>query len=258
MDKQLAQSAPAPPRHPGRESRRRKAARLQAILAILEARYPSVRTALVHQDPVQLLVATILSAQCTDATVNRVTPALFAAYPDAAALATASREHLEELIHPTGFFRQKARAIQETCQELVARHGGEVPRTMEELTQLPGVGRKTANVILSAAALEGWKGWDPLQGGMGIVVDTHVLRLSRRLGLSVEKTPEKVEQDLMRLVPQEAWASFPLRLIYFGREVCAARKPLCDQCPLYHLCPAGPHRGLMPWLAGPDGKAVHR
>lgn len=206
----------------------------------------------------QLLVATILSAQCTDATVNRVTPGLFAAYPDAAALATAERERLEELIHPTGFFRQKARAIQETCQELVARYGGQVPQTMAELTQLPGVGRKTANVILSAAVLEGWEGWDPVQGGLGIVVDTHVLRLSRRLGLTLEKTPEKVERDLMALIPQEAWASFPLQLIYFGRQVCTARSPGCQECPLFHLCPAGPHQGVMPWLAGPGGKVVHR
>lgn len=217
-----------------------------------------VRLPLKHRDPVQLLVATILSAQCTDATVNKVTPALFAAYPDAAALATAPRERLEALIHPTGFFRQKARAIQETCQELVARYGGRVPQTMEELTQLPGVGRKTANVILSAAVLEDWEGWDPYQGGLGIVVDTHVLRLSRRLGLSLEKTPEKVEQDLMALIPREAWASFPLQLIYFGREVCTARKPACEGCPLFHLCPAGPHQGVMPWLAEPGGKVVHR
>ncbi|BAS26536.1 endonuclease III [Limnochorda pilosa] len=232
--------------------------RARAILEALEKHRPSVRVPLRHHDPVQLLVATILSAQCTDATVNRVTPRLFAEFPDAASLAAADRSRLEELIHATGFFRQKARAVQETCRELVARFGGQVPRTLDELTRLPGVGRKTANVILSSAALEGWPGWDVAAGGLGIVVDTHVQRLARRLALTLEKEPEKVERDLTGVIPAHEWASFPLRLIYFGREICTSRNPACARCPLFDLCPAGPHGGSMPWLAGRDGKVAHR
>lgn len=258
MDEIVTGPPVAAPRNPGREAHRRKRARAREILHRLRERQPEIAIPLRHHDPVQLLVATILSAQCTDATVNRVTPRLFAEYPDAESLATADRARLEELIHATGFFRQKARSIQETCRELVARHGGQVPRTMNELTRLPGVGRKTANVILSSAVLEGWPGWDARAGGLGIVVDTHVQRLARRLGLTLEKEPEKVEADLVRLIPEEEWAAFPLRLIYFGREVCTSRNPACAGCPLFELCPAGPHGGAMPWLCGPDGKVVHR
>ena len=206
---------------------------------------------LAHRTPLELLVATVLSAQCTDATVNRVTPALFARFPSAQALAEAPREELERLIHPTGFFRQKARMIQATCRLLLEQHGGEVPRRMEELVRLPGVGRKTANVLLSAAALSGWPGWKPFEDGLGIVVDTHVGRLARRLAFTFQRDPEKVEQDLQQLFERREWPALPLRLIYFGREVCTARRPRCEGCPLRDLCPASQYGGATPWLEKP-------
>jgi endonuclease-3 len=174
----------------------------------------------------QLLVATILSAQCTDARVNLVTPALFAKYPDAKAFAEAAPKELEAAIQSTGFFRNKARSILACTRSLVERHNGEVPGTLEELVQLAGVGRKTANVILGNA-------FDV----PGITVDTHVGRLSRRLGLTTETDPEKVERDLMRLVPKKEWTMFSHRLIFHGRQVCHSRKPNCDGCPLAKACP---------------------
>lgn len=241
---------PQAPAAPRREPAARRRARALAIAEGLRQRYPRVRIPLAHSNPLQLLVATILSAQCTDVTVNRVTPELFARYPDPQALAFAPRGELEAAIHPTGFFRQKARMIQETCRLLLEHHGGEVPRTLQELTRLPGVGRKTANVLLSAAVLEGWPGWQPQRDGLGLVVDTHVGRLSRRLALTFESDPERVEKDLQTLIPGEEWASFPLRIIYFGREVCTARRPACPDCPLEPLCPAGRHQGATPWLQG--------
>jgi endonuclease-3 len=173
-----------------------------------------------------LLVATILSAQCTDVRVNLVTPALFARYPDAAAFAAADRAELEAMIQSTGFFRNKARSIQLCCQQLVEQHGGEVPATLEELTPLPGVGRKTANVVLGDAF-----------GVPGITVDTHVGRLSRRFGLTTEEDPVKVEQDLMRLIPKAEWTIFSHRTIFHGRQVCFARKPNCAGCTLTKDCP---------------------
>jgi endonuclease-3 len=202
---------------------RRRAGRIVRALARL---YPDARCALDHQTPLQLLVATILSAQCTDARVNQVTPALFARYPDTAAFAAAKSAELEALIQSTGFFRNKARNILGCCRRLVEEHGGEVPSTMEELVPLPGVGRKTANVILGTA-------FDT----PGITVDTHVGRLSRRLGLTKHTDPEKVERDLMELVPRKGWTMFSHRLIFHGRQVCHARKPDCAGCGLARLCP---------------------
>jgi endonuclease-3 len=202
---------------------RRRAGRIVRSLARL---YPDAACGLRHADPLQLLVATILSAQCTDARVNQVTPALFARYPDARAFAAADPPELEKLIQSTGFFRNKARNIIGCCRALVQRHGGSVPATMEELVPLPGVGRKTANVVLGDAF-----------GTPGITVDTHVGRLSRRLGLTAETDPVKVERDLMRLVPRKEWTPFSHRLIFHGRQVCHARRPDCAGCGLADLCP---------------------
>jgi endonuclease-3 len=202
---------------------RRLAGRLVRHLARL---YADAHCALHHDNPLQLLVATILSAQCTDARVNLVTPALFARYPDAHAFATADQRELENLIRSTGFFRNKARNIIACCRQLVDQHGGEVPATMEELVPLPGVGRKTANVILGTAF-----------GTPGLTVDTHVGRLSRRLGLTRETDPVKVERDLARVLPRKEWTMFGHRLIFHGRQVCHARKPDCAGCGLSALCP---------------------
>jgi len=219
------------------ESPQARGQRAREIVRRLRARYPDVRIPLRHHTPLQLLIATILSAQSTDAQVNAITPALFRRYKTAADLAGAPRGELESHIHSSGFFRAKARAIQNCARMLVERYGGRVPRTMEELVQLPGVGRKTANVVLSGF------------GVPGIVVDTHVLRLSRRMALTANDDPEKIEQDLMRLVPREEWSAFSLRLIYFGREVCSARRPLCPTCPLRDVCPSSRHGGSPPWMA---------
>jgi endonuclease-3 len=201
-------------------------ARVARLLESLARLYPGATTALHHDDPLQLLVATILSAQCTDERVNMVTPELFARFPDAAALAAAPLPELEELIRSTGFFHAKAVAIRTCCAELVATHGGQVPRTMEELTALHGVGRKTANVVLGNA-------W----GIPGLVVDTHVTRLSQRLGLTREHDAVKIEHALMPLVPRERWTAFSHWLILHGRAVCNARKPRCSACALAPDCP---------------------
>jgi endonuclease-3 len=224
-----------PARSPGRRPARAQArarfappdpARVAALLEILDRSYPGATTALHHENPLQLLVATILSAQCTDERVNRTTPALFARFPDAASLAAAPQAELEVLIRSTGFFRNKARSIRECCADIVARHGGEVPRTIEALVALRGVGRKTANVVLGNA-----------YGIPGIVVDTHVQRLSQRLGLTGEIDPVKIELALMPLVPRERWTAFSHWLILHGRQVCAARKPRCSACALAPHCP---------------------
>jgi len=193
----------------------------------LRRAYPRAECALVHDSPLELLVATILSAQCTDVRVNMVTPKLYARYPTAAALAAAPLRDIERIIQSTGFFRNKARNIQACCRKLVAEHGGEVPRTMEELVELPGVGRKTANVVLGTA----------FGIATGVVVDTHVMRLSRRLGLTTHKDPIKIERDLMEQLPKRQWIDFSHRLIHHGRRICAARKPLCEECPLETICP---------------------
>ncbi len=194
----------------------------------LRAAYPDARCALDHADPFQLVVATILSAQCTDARVNLTTPALFARYPDAASLAGARTEELENLIKSTGFFRNKAKNLIGLGQALVARHGGRVPSDPEALGALPGVGQKTANVVLANAF-----------GVPALAVDTHIFRVARRLGLSRATTPEKVEADLCRRFPREDWIELHHQLIFHGRRVCDARRPACAACPLLDLCPTG-------------------
>jgi endonuclease III len=195
------------------------------VRKILRTAYPVVKTQLTHKNPYELLVATILSAQCTDRQVNRVTPKLFAAFPSPAHLAGASEGAIAALVRSTGFYRNKSRHLKQCATALMNLHGGEVPRTMTALTALPGVGRKTANVVLGAAF-----------GIPGVVVDTHVARVSRRIGLTREKTPEKIEIDLMAIVPKSAWRDFSLHLVYFGRETCPARKPKCPACPMARLC----------------------
>ena len=196
--------------------------------ARLSRAYPDSHCALHYQNAFQLLVATILSAQCTDARVNMVTPALFASYPTAGALGDADREELEELIKSTGFFRSKAKNLIAMAQALVERHGGEVPASMEDLVQLPGVGRKTANVVLGNA----------FGKNEGIVVDTHVARLSQRLGLTTEDDPVRIESALMKLFPRERWTMLAHLLIDHGRRVCIARTPKCEVCFLSDLCPS--------------------
>ena len=200
--------------------------RTDKIRKILRNTYPDVKTALTHRDPFELLVATILSAQTTDRQVNSVTPALFDRYPTAEDLAAAPLHDIEAIIRPTGFYHNKARNIRDCARALAEKHKGRVPRRLEALTKLPGVGRKTANVVLGAAF-----------GIPGMVVDTHVKRLSGRLGLTENTDPAKIEQDLMAIMPRRAWNTFSLQLIYFGRDVCLARKPACPVCPLRRLCP---------------------
>lgn len=211
-----------------RESKPKKRQRTEEILHRLEEEYPEACCALEHRTPLQLLVATILSAQCTDKRVNMVTPALFERFPDAASYAAADMSELEEMIRTTGFYRNKAKSLKGLGQALQSDHDGEVPSTMKELSSLPGVGRKTANVVLGNAF-----GIDE-----GIVVDTHVGRLSNRLGLSEESNPVKIESDLMALVPQEDWTLWAHLLIFHGRQVCKARKPACADCVLVDLCPS--------------------
>ena len=211
----------------GRESQAKRAARAQAVLAGLRREYPQAECALLHHDPLQLLVATILSAQCTDERVNMVTPPLFRKYPDAATFAAADFAELGEVIHSTGFFNAKARHIIGACSAIVKRHGGEVPRTLDALVALPGVGRKTASVVLGVA-------WGLVEG---VVVDTHVHRLTRRLGLSRGNSPEAVERDLMALLPQGDWIEWSDRLIWHGRRVCDARRPRCSACFAKGICP---------------------
>jgi endonuclease-3 len=204
--------------------------RTDKIRKILRKIYPEVQTQLLHNNPFQLLVATILSAQCTDKQVNQVTPVLFKHLKTPADFAAAPLKTIEKLIRPTGFFHNKAKNIKNCALELLEQHNGEVPQTLEKLIKLPGVGRKTANVVLGAAF-----------GIPGVVVDTHVARISNRLGLTVYKNPVKIEYDLMGLIPKKAWNDFCLQLIFFGRSTCTARKPKCPQCPLEKLCP-WPHK----------------
>ncbi|MBE9039575.1 endonuclease III [Oscillatoriales cyanobacterium LEGE 11467] len=198
------------------------------ILTRLKRLYPDAICSLKYDTPVQLLVATILSAQCTDERVNKVTPALFDRFPDAAALAGADISEIETLVRSTGFYRNKAKNIQGACRAIVEKFGGQVPKQMEQLLELPGVARKTANVVLAHA----------YGINAGVTVDTHVKRLSYRLGLTSQTNPVKVERDLMPLLPQEDWENWSIRLIYHGRAVCAARKPACDRCILADLCPS--------------------
>jgi len=200
--------------------------RVARIIERLEEAYPDAKCALNFSNPLQLLVATILSAQSTDRMVNIVTPALFKKYRTAAQFANADAAELESMIHPTGFFRMKAKHIKESCLIITEKHGGKVPQTMEELLELRGVARKTANVVLGVA----------FNYAEGVVVDTHVQRLSRRLDLSRETRPEKIEQDLMRIVLKEKWISVSHLLIHHGRAVCVAIRPKCAECAVEDLC----------------------
>ena len=217
---------------PRRSAKRRKdytsPERLNRIFAALDQLFPKAQCALQHQNAFQLLVATILSAQCTDERVNKVTPGLFAKYPTPQDFAALRPEVLEPDIRSTGFFRNKARSIVGAAKKISESHHGEVPRTMEAMLDLPGVARKTANVVLGTA----------FGIPSGVVVDTHIFRVVRRLKLTRAETPEKVEQDLMKLVPKERWISFAHQVIWFGRKVCQARKPLCASCPLEDTCDA--------------------
>lgn len=202
-------------------------AHARAIAVRLKKCYPDAHCALNFNTPLELLIATILSAQCTDVRVNQVTPAVFRKYPNAAAYAAADADELKNDIRSTGFFNAKAAAIQNCCRQLCERFGGEVPRELDALVSLPGVGRKTANVVLGTA----------FGLASGVVVDTHVARLSRRMGLTTHTQPEKIEEDLMRVFPQAEWIDLGHRLIEHGRRICSARKPLCAQCPINDLCP---------------------
>ncbi len=204
------------------------AERIRPILELLHAEYPDACCALDHRNALELLVATILSAQCTDERVNKVTPALFAKYPDARAFAEADRTELEEMIRSTGFYRNKAKSIQEACQRVVQAYDGKVPANMDDLLSLAGVARKTANVVLGVA----------YQIADGIVVDTHVKRLSNRLGLTAQSDPAKIERDLIAITPREEWIDLSHLLIFHGRRVCDARKPQCAGCVIRHLCPS--------------------
>lgn len=209
-------------------ARRRTPPPANEILERLRVAYPDAQCALHHRDAFELLCATILSAQCTDARVNLVTPALFARFPTPAALAGARPGEVEDIIRPTGFFRNKTRSLIGMAQALVADHDGDVPRRMDQLRRLPGVGRKTANVILGNA----------YGINEGVTVDTHVSRLSHRLGLSRHTDPVKIEQDLMALIPRDDWALISHLLIFHGRQVCVSRRPRCGVCVLADLCPS--------------------
>jgi endonuclease-3 len=202
-------------------------AQARQVVRLLKRLYPDATCALVHANPFELLIATVLSAQCTDKRVNMVTPALFRRYPDARSLAGANQEDLEELIRSTGFFRSKAKNIKAMAAALAEQHDGELPRDVDVLTKLAGVGRKTANVVLGTA----------YGIASGVVVDTHVKRLAFRLGLTSRKQPTQIEQDLMSVVPRTEWVNLSHRLIHHGRQVCLARKPRCTQCGLASICP---------------------
>lgn len=202
--------------------------RVKAILRLLDKSYPAADCELHRENAFQLLCATILSAQCTDERVNMVTPALFARFPTPAAMGQADQAELENIVRSTGFFRNKAKNLIGAAKTLVERWDGEIPRTMDELLQLPGVARKTANVVLGTA----------YDIAVGVVVDTHVMRLSQRLALTKASTPEKIEADLMQVVPSARWILFSHQLIWHGRRLCFARKPACDKCPMVPHCPS--------------------
>lgn len=223
----IAASEPVSPKaKKGKTAKPLAPERIAAILDALEKAYPKAVCALNHRSAWELLVATILSAQCTDVRVNLVTPELFKIYPTPEAMSKAPLPALEELIRTTGFFRNKAKSIQGAGRVVSQEYGGKVPQTMDEMLRIPGSARKTANVVLGS-----WYGI-----ALGVVVDTHVLRLSRRLELTKETTPEKVEQDLMKILPQKKWIEFSHQIIYHGRQVCFARNPKCADCTLEHLC----------------------
>jgi len=200
--------------------------RIAAILKGLDEAYPSVKCALDHRSPWELLVATILSAQCTDVRVNIVTPALFKRFPTPAAMAKATLPELEALIRTTGFYHNKAKSIQGAARKIISDFEGQIPQTLAELITIPGAARKTANVVLGVS----------FKKAEGVVVDTHVFRISHRLGLAKGDTPQKVEQELMKVIPKDRWIDFSHQIIHHGRQVCIARKPKCDQCNLEQLC----------------------
>ena len=216
-------TSPAKPRKTNRDL---APERVAAILKALDEAYPNAECALAHKSPWELLVATILSAQCSDVRVNMVTPELFRRFPTPAAMARAGLPELEDLIRTTGFFRNKAKSIQGAAQAIVSRFGGKVPQTLAELITVPGAARKTANVVLGVSYGK----------AEGIVVDTHVFRIARRLSLAKGDTPQKVEQELMKVIPQDRWIAFSHQLIHHGRQVCIARNPKCDRCNLEQLC----------------------
>ena len=228
-------STPAPPKTRANGTATDHAARVAARLATL---WPDATAELDHRNAYELLVATILSAQSTDRMINTITPAVFARYPDPRALAGADAGELERMIHSSGFYRMKAKNLLGMARAVVERHGGEVPDTMEALVELPGVARKTANVVLGTA----------FRKHEGVVVDTHVMRLAQRLGLTGETDPVKIEQDLMRLLPREQWTDFAHRLIWHGRRVCFAQRPDCEHCALAPECPSA-------FVAGREAKA---
>ncbi|MDI6699108.1 MAG: endonuclease III [Candidatus Saccharicenans sp.] len=219
---------PAPASGSAARDLEEKKARIKKIIKILRKEYPRPRTALNYRTPFELLVATILAAQCTDERVNKVTPGLFQKYPTVESFARARQEELENDIRSTGFFRNKARSIIGLSQMLMAELGGRVPDSMDQLVRLPGVARKTANIVLASA----------FRKAEGIAVDTHVRRLSERLGLSRQADPDKIERDLMEIVPRSDWLDFNFLLVDHGRKVCQARKPLCPQCAVRQLCPS--------------------
>lgn len=230
--KKLVPAGPAPLRKvsASRKGKRGRTdpIRVQTILGRLADRYPNAVCALHHKNAWELMVATILSAQCTDARVNLVTPQLFRRFPTPQAMARASQAEVEELVRTTGFFRNKAKNIIGAANRLIAEFGGKVPQTMEELLTVPGVARKTGNVVLGS-----WYGI-----GVGIVVDTHVMRIAQRLALTGATVPERIEQDLVQIIPQREWIDFSHRVIHFGREICIARKPRCADCFLEDVCNA--------------------
>jgi len=212
-----------------RETLKERRLRVEKIILNLSRLYPKITCGLIYNNPLELLVAVILSAQCTDVRVNKITPALFDSFPDVKAFADADRSSLEAAIQSTGFFRNKAKNIQLCCRQLLSEYAGRIPQTLPELVKLPGIGRKTANVVLGE-----------IYGMQGAVVDTHVKRISRLLALTKNEDPVKIEQDLMKVVPQMNWNLFSHLLIYHGRNLCPARRPWCEHCPLrQRLCPAG-------------------
>ena len=202
------------------------ALKIKTILEVLRDRYPVVKTQLEHETPFQLLIATIMSAQCTDNQVNKVCKILFEKYPDPEGLSQAPLTQIKQIIYSTGFYNNKAKNIKACAHAILNKHQAKVPEDMGRLIKLPGVGRKTANVVLSAAF-----------GHKTIVVDTHVLRISRRLGLTKSHDPVKIESELMEIIPKRSWNDLSLQFIYFGREICDAKKPLCENCPLLKICP---------------------
>lgn len=213
------------------ETLEEKKERARKIIAILKEIYPSAKVSLDYKSPFELLVATVLAAQCTDERVNMTTPELFRRYPTPEAFAEADESDLQEIIRPTGFFRQKSRSIKEIATDIVEKFGGRVPDTLEELTSLRGVGRKTANLILGV-----------VYGQQAIVVDTHVKRVSARLGLTDQKDPTKVEFDLMKVLDPNSWTEINHLLVFHGRAICKAPTPLCERCPVLELCPYGRER----------------